>query len=78
MLVRVRALPVQSQGGVGVELADHAVAGSEDGGGQDDAQRDQLRRDALQLAQTLGDGVSYRFLRGTVSTVFCLEAPLLS
>ncbi|KAI7197699.1 hypothetical protein KC363_g67 [Hortaea werneckii] len=59
MLVRVRTLPVQSQGGVGEELADNAVAGGEDGGGQDNAQRDQLRRDALQLAQTLGDGVGY-------------------
>lgn len=77
MLVRVRALPVQSQGGVGVELADHAVAGSEDGGGQDDTQRDQLRRDALQLAQTLGNGVSYK-VRGTVSTLCCLEAPVLA
>lgn len=54
------APPRQPQRLVTEQLVDHAIAGREDGGSQDDTEGNQLRRDRLELAQALGDGVACR------------------
>lgn len=57
MLLRLRPLPMQSQRRVRVELPDQTVPRRTNGSSQHDAQRDQLRRDLLEGADALGDGV---------------------
>jgi hypothetical protein len=57
LVVGLLALSGKAEGLVGHELATHAIGGSEDGGGEDDTEGDQLRRDLLEGAETLGDGV---------------------
>jgi len=44
------SLSVQPERRVGVELANHTVAGGEDGGGQDDTKWEQLDGDLLERA----------------------------
>jgi len=56
-LVVVGSRPVQAQSGVGVELADDAVAGGAEGDGQDEADGEQLDGDFLEGTDALGDGV---------------------
>jgi len=55
--VVVGSRPVQAQSGVGVELADDAVAGGAEGDGQDEADGEQLDGDFLEGTDALGDGV---------------------
>lgn len=57
LVVLLRPRAVQPQGAIGPQLAEDAVEGHDDGGGQDDAERDQLRRDLLEGSDALGDGV---------------------
>jgi len=55
--VGVGARPVQAQSGVGVKLADDAVASGAEGDGQDEANGEQLDGDLLEGTDALGDGV---------------------
>jgi len=59
LVVLLLARARQAQRLVDVELAAEGIDGGADGGGQDDAERDQLRGDLLERAQALGDGVCY-------------------
>lgn len=53
------ARPVETEGRVGVELADDAVAGGAKGDGQDGGNGEQLDGDLLEGADALGDGVRW-------------------
>lgn len=61
-LVGVGARPVEAQGGVGVELADDAVAGGAEGDGKDEANGEELDGDLLERTDALGDGVRWEAL----------------
>lgn len=68
MLAVLGAVAVQTEGLVGHELAGAGVDGSTDGDTKDQTERDQLRGNSLQSAQTLRDSVgALVFLRSRKS-----------
>jgi hypothetical protein len=62
-----RALARQAEVLVDNELADTGIAGEDDGEANDGSEREQLRRNILELAKTLGDGVASLVLLGNRS-----------
>ena len=56
-LLGLRCRSVQPQRAVDEQLTAQTVEGGADGEGQDNTDGDQLRRDFLELAEALGDGV---------------------
>lgn len=57
LVIGLLALSGKTQGLVGGDLAAHGVYGSEDSGGQDNTERNQLWGDLLEGSEALGDGV---------------------